>query len=238
MTDDASFNESHQYVRIVCIHCGHAVDVPVYCGNRFCNICSSPRKKRVRSRISFLIKKRPLIRGTMIKHLTLTVRNDDNLEKMFKHLIKSFRRLRQRAYFKKSITGGAFVVELTHKGNKWHAHIHAVIQAYRVEWIRLLEEWKICSKGSTGVYIKNIPPVQAVRYLTKYVTKSELPEDLQIIASDLLKHYRLFNPFGSWHDINNQYEPEPTYCSKCKSPASYLPWEIVMGVWQPRGKYG
>jgi len=224
--------DNHEYCKVVCVNCGFSANVPVYCGNRFCNICSSARQKRVKKRINWMIKSRPHIKGTLLKHLTLTMRNSEDLPTMVKSLLRAFRRLRQRAYFKQCISGGAFVVELTNKGNQWHAHIHAVIQSHRVEWEKLRNLWKICSKGNTGVFIQNIPPVEAVRYLTKYVSKSELPEDLQQIASDALKGFRLFNPFGSWYAINLEYKPEPSRCPKCDAIASYLPWDFIMGNWK------
>lgn len=229
--NETTFDDTHEYVTVVCICCGVQHRVPVYCGNRFCNICSSQRQKRVKNRINWLIKNRTKENGTLLKHLTLTITNSDNLAKMTKHLVKSFRKLRNRKYFKQHIIGGAFVIELTNKGNQWHAHIHAVVQSYRVDWETLRDLWIKCSHGSRGVFIQNIPPVQAVRYLTKYISKSELPEELQQEASCTLKNYRLFNPFGSWYDINRKYVPPIPVCSKCGEPSSYLPYEIVFGLW-------
>ena len=167
----------------------------------------------------------------MLKHLTLTVRNDPDLSKMTKHLLASFRKLRNTVIWKSGVVGGAFVIELTNKGNHWHAHLHIVIQAFWIEISDIMNAWYKCSDGNTGAYIRNIPPSEAVRYLSKYVTKSDLPEALQIEASEALKHYRLFSPFGSWYGINKRYEAPITRCSVCNEPSTFLPYDIIIGRW-------
>jgi len=222
---------NHKYVTVVCTHCGHYATVPIYCGNRFCNICHSQRQKRVMKRISWLVKNRPVVRGTMLKLLTLTVKNDTDLPRMVKHLLKSFRRLRQRKYFKQRVSGGAFVVELTNKGKGWHAHLHCIIQSQRIDWEKIRDLWRICSNGSTGVDIRNRDPLTCIRYLTKYISKSELPDELQFEASAALRGYRLFNPFGSWYAINRTYVQEKTPCPNCNVPGKYLLYEVVMNIW-------
>lgn len=172
----------------------------------------------------------------MIKHLTLTIKNDTNLKRMVKHLLASFRRMRNRKAFKAKIVGGAFVIELTKTGNTWHAHLHIVIQSHKVDWELLRDMWLKCSKGSRGVYIRNIPPDQAVHYLTKYITKSDLSLDDQLVATELLKNYRLFNPFGSWYAVNLEYVPETRFCPNCKQVGTLMPEDIFMGNW--KGRFG
>lgn len=227
MSADTPISDQHDYIWIVCLHCGYQFKVPVYCGNRFCAICGSPRRKRIKNRLQWLVHNRPRKRGTMLKHLTLTVINDADLPTMVKHLIKSFRKVRNRKYFKTHITGGAFVIELTHKGNLWHAHIHCIIQSYRIDWNELQKMWYQCTGGSRGVYIKNIPPAQAINYLTAYITKSELPEEYQLLASSALKNYRLFNPFGSWYALNKEYKPPLCKCPECNQPSSMMPYDLI-----------
>jgi len=223
---------THAFITVVCTHCGSFARVPVYCGNRFCNTCHSQRQKRVKSRINWLIRNRPVVKGTMLKLLTLTLKSDENLERMVKHLVKSFRKLRQRKQFKKWVVGGAFVIEVVNKSGLWHAHIHAVVQAYLINWSILRDMWKECSGGSTGVDIRNKPAHVCLAYITKYISKSELSTDLQFIASNALRSYRLFNPFGEWYAVNLAYVPSPSICPTCQAPASFLPWEVFQGFWK------
>ncbi|MBW2648426.1 MAG: protein rep [Deltaproteobacteria bacterium] len=225
-------DEAHDFITIVCTGCFHMVRVPVYCGNRFCNVCCGARKKRVRNRIRWLIANRPVVKGTMLKLLTLTLRSEPDLQQMVKHLLKSFRRLRQRAYFKKTFIGGAFVVELKRGKHGWHAHIHAVVQAYLVDWERLRDLWKECSRGSTGVDIRNRSAHTCAWYITKYITKSDLSEGDQVLASAALKGCRLFNPFGAWYAVNKEYVAPEVPCPKCGETGNYLPWDIIFGDWK------
>lgn len=217
----------HQYIHLVCVYCGHEVDVPVYCGNRFCPVCGVSRRGRVRSRLEFIIKNLNLRHNEGIKFLTLTIPNQSNVSLMVKDLIASFRRLRQRSFWKNHCSGGAYVLEITGRPGNWHAHIHATIQATFMKWDLLLKEWQMCS-GGRGVYIKKLPVRDVIQYLTKYLTKSGSPEHLDLEVSELLKGYRLFSPFGSWHSINRLWVNERRSCPKCNSQG-YLPFDIFLG---------
>lgn len=162
----------------------------------------------------------------MVKHLTLTLPNADDLSQMIADLMSSFRRLRQRKFWKTHVTGGVYVIEITNQGSGWHAHIHAIIQAHRLDWHRLHKEWIAASKGGIGVYIQNIPPKQALRYLTKYLAKPEVPEQQIDHAEEALKGRRLFHPFGSWHTINKEYKEQKSDCPKCKTAGAFMPYDI------------
>jgi len=204
----------HNYIRILCCGCGKVFDCPLYCGNRFCDVCNSTRRKRVRRRMEYLIDHVPPSDGKNFLHLTLTIANQPDLSRMAKQLLLSFRRLRQRAFWKNHVDGGAFVIEITRSSYGWHAHIHAIIMSDFIPWKKLKREWTDVS-GSSGVYIKKIPKIDIVRYLTKYITKTGLSLPDQYAASGALKGSRLFQPFGSWYAISCQapkYVPQCTVC--------------------------
>ncbi len=63
--------EAHEFREVTCTHCGHTITVPVYCGNRFCPICSVPRLSRVRRRLNWIVDHVDPPRGYGIKFLTL-----------------------------------------------------------------------------------------------------------------------------------------------------------------------
>jgi len=148
------------------------------------------------------------------KHLTLTVPSEDDLTFMVARLVRAFRRLRQRHLWRKHVRGGAFVVEITRGESGWHAHIHAIIESSFIPWTSLQLEWLLVS-GGTGCYIKRIPASSIVKYLTKYITKSELSPEDRLIASSCLKGSRLYQPFGAWHGIINDIGVPRPVCSKC-----------------------
>ena len=225
MIEYITYND-HDWLKIICQHCGKKIDVPVYCGNRFCDTCSPRRLNRVKKRITWLMNNAKQVKGTRWKHLTLTIRSEEDLPGMIKNLICSFRRLRQRAYWKCHVTGGAFVIEITNNGNNWHAHIHAVISAYRIDWEKLRNLWVKCSRGSTGVYITNAPASNLVHYLTKYLTKIDVPNELKLVAGRALKHTRLFQPFGTLYALNLTYRQPKSTCPDCKGLADYMPYDI------------
>lgn len=204
----------HDYIAILCLNCGKKINVPVYCGNRFCTVCSGPRLSRIRKRITWLIGQVRVSKGMRLKHLTLTIPNQPDLPIMLKHLLKSFRKLRSTPFWKNHVNGGAFVIEVTGKADSWHGHLHMVIDATYLDWEKLKNLWIRFSSGR-GVWISVIPGSQAVRYLTKYLTKPDVPDcDLSEINKSL-KGFRLFQPFGSWYSVSGKYKPPKSKCSSC-----------------------
>ncbi len=219
---------SHQFITILCTCCGHSFDVPVYCGYRFCPICSISRQNRVRRRLKWLINSIVIHKPFGIKHLTLTIANQDDLALMVKSLIRSFRRLRQRAYWKNHVNGGAFVIEITGRPGNWHAHIHCILEAMYMDWATLHKLWIKCS-GGRGLYISRLPKNKAVAYLTKYLTKSDAPLQVMEAMSYALKGTRLFSPFGNWYAVNCTYASIKPACPKCNTSALTLCDFIIYG---------
>lgn len=219
----------HNYLRIICSCCGERFDVPLYCGNRFCPICGYARRLRIRSRLQFLIENVNFQGDESIKHVTLTIPNQDDLPKMIIHLVQAFRKIRQTPFWKRHVSGGAFVIEITGKANDWHGHIHCVCQSGFIPWTQLRDLWKRHS-GGIGVYITRIPKKAAVNYLTKYLSKSEVSEADQVIVSYSLKGMRFFQPFGLWYKIDRLYPKPKKACRSCNEISPYcLAYEMVGG---------
>ncbi len=206
----------HEYIDIICGCCHKIIPVPVYCGIRFCPICSVVRQSRVRARLNWLINQVAPQSPYGFSHLTLTVPNMPNLRNMVKHLQDSFRRLRQRSFWKKRVRGGGFVIEITGSAGNWHAHLHIVIEARYMIYGYLVGAWESCS-GGTGVYIQRIKKAGIVTYLTKYLTKTGESRVNVVNMSIALKNVRLFNAFGSWYGIFNRYVRPISLCSDCKA---------------------
>lgn len=214
----------HEFITIICTHCGHQISVPVYCGDRFCPVCSVPRLSKVKRRLKFLVRNTNPPRGSSFKFLTLTIRNQDDLPTMLHDLTRSFRRLRQRASWKRTVQGGAFVLEVKgHPGN-WHAHLHAVIVSYYFPFDKLLRLWKSVSSGQ-GVYIKRISPSQTINYITKYLTKPSVPDEVRSEIAVNLHSFRLFQPFGCMFKLMKTYIDKKRGCPQCGSHA-FMPYDI------------
>ena len=221
-------NSNHKYLAIMCTCCGKHFDVPVYCGDRFCDICSYSRHGRVRKRLGWLISRYVPTKGSFLKHLTLTIPNQENLPKMLRSLLKAFRSLRQTAYWRNHVKGGAFVIEITGKTGSWHGHLHIVLDSTYMKWSVLRDLW-IKYSGGRGVWINAIPPSQALSYLTKYLSKPEVSDQDLSEVNASLKGFRLFQPFGTWFAVNQTYVNPPAQCSSCSSESSFITYREVQG---------
>jgi len=210
----------HNFIRIVCYGCGHVIDVPLYCGNRFCEICGVSRRSRVRRRMQFLIDNAKLEPHDRIRFLTLTIRNQLSLPEMINFLMLSFRKLRNRSYWKSRVRGGCYVIEITGLPGNWHAHLHCLIAGDFIEWDRLLFHWRRIT-GSRGVWITNIDRRHAIKYLCKYLVKPDVPDQLVDDISSGLRSLRLFQPFGDWHKLNSEYKRAPIICPSCGRENSF-----------------
>lgn len=205
----------HLFNQVFCEHCGFSVPVPVYCKNRFCPTCSHHRNRIIRHKLSTFINTVILRKYDSFKFLTLTIKNDPDLKRQTDELIKSFRRLRQRAFWKKHVRGGACVIEAKPGKEGWHVHLHIVIESAFIPYQALLSEWTAVSTG-TGVYIKKLHGSQVVGYLTKYLTKEQATTADQKRMTDILKGRRLFVPFGSWFDPIRKIPRLKFQCPACE----------------------
>lgn len=209
-------DKTHDFRSIFCGRCGHRIDFPVSCGKRFCGVCAKSKLTRMRRRMSFVINSIPRVSGENLKFLTLTLKSGEDPEKLVKHLIASFRRLRQRQFWSQRVSGGCYSIELTHSEAGWHVHLHAILMAhYMAQW-QLSSLWKAVS-GSFVVDIRRTYNNEAVAYLCKYLTCDKVPIELQDVVSQSLKGYRLWSPFGTAHDINRTYKPSAMKCPSCES---------------------
>lgn len=219
----------HDFKRFFCESCGYSLKAPVYCKNRFCPVCSQARARRIRRRMHFLLKSVKSNPSMTFKLVTLHIRNQDSLPGMITFLTKSFRKLRQKRFWRESVSGGCFVLEITGKPGYWHAHIHMIIQSHFLYWKILLEEWRSIV-GAGGIYISPIKNLSVVAYITKYVTKNCcLPEHEEII-SDQLKDFRLFNPFGNWYHLMKKMPKRRYNCPSCGKQHWMPEWIIDQDI--------
>lgn len=204
----------HQYRTLFCQACGYRKQIPISCGNRFCPTCSVARRSRTLKRLRAIIQKISPRPPFSTKHLTLTVPNSRYADKGASHIVTCFRKLRQRQFWKRHVVGGAYALDITGRPGNWHVHIHAIIEARFTPWRKLLSEWKRVAKAS-GVYIQEVPPHAVLSHLTTYITKVDIPEAHQLIISDALKDHRLFQTFGTWHNIKVVVSHSDFKCPKC-----------------------
>lgn len=213
-TANTFINADHEWTTICCSHCGDTFKVPIYCGDRFCYTCSPRRLARTRRRLTWLSDQAGIPFGMGFKFLTLTIRSEDDLPGMIKSLLKSFRRMRQRAFWKNNVDGGAFIVEIKRGSFGWHAHVHAVIVANYLDFDKVKALWRKVSTGH-GVDIRAKSSKESVNYMCKYMSKPNLDDESIEEINGALKGTRLFSPFGTWYALNGTYEQAAPSCQKC-----------------------
>lgn len=215
----------HAYITIYCDSCGHSHRVRVDCGFRFCPECSIPRGARIRRRLKYIMDNYPPPPGNRLRMITLSTRNCQNLGLGIKHLVASFRKLRQQKFWKKYCSGGATIIEITGKKGDYHPHLHILCYCNYISWKDMAKRWKDIS-GGTGCHYLDVPKDKALAYVTKYVTKSEVPEgDLHDI-SDEIKKYRLFQRFGLWHSFVIPKLKVDYACPDCHGVGWITDWEL------------
>lgn len=214
-------DQTHDYRFFTCASCGHTFQAPVSCGNRFCDICSGPRRRKVKGKLNAIVRSLRKREGYGIKLMTLTIPNSVNANEGASTLIRSFRRLRQRRWFQNRCDGGAWVIEVTGEPGRWHVHLHVMLESRFLPHAVLSRQWSKVSPGHI-VHIKALPSSAIIGYITAYISKSEVREADQVHLSQELKGFRLFQPFGTWHAIAVSAEKLNYCCPSCDHVGFYM----------------
>lgn len=227
---------THTYTTIYCQSCGHSHAIPERCGRRFCAICSRSAATRTRRRLEWICDKmvKPKTHGW--KFVTLTLVSSDDLSAMIDHLIASFRKLRNRRIWKDAVTGGVYVLEVTHGTAGWHAHLHIIAMMRYVPQQWLSAVWKSIS-GSPILDIRAVKGRSPIGYVTHYLTTFDLPDNVVLIAEGAVHNRRLWSPFGVAHDLNLTYVPPLYPCPQCGQVAwitqRAIEWGCAHGMADP-----
>jgi len=221
----AAVANSHSFRRLICSNCGKTVDVPLFCGDRFCPVCSGPRRARMARRIGQLVARMPTKRGERWRFITLTIPNTKTPEAGLDVLFRAFRRLRQRKAWKRYVRGGVYAAEVTRSDSGWHVHLHCLAVGIFFPQHELARLWKSCSPGRI-VDIRKIPTAAAAAYLTKYVTKTTLAPADRAAASAAYRSRRLYSFFGDCHSVKIPKEHHP-YACECGACGCYLPMSLL-----------
>lgn len=219
--------EKHFFHTYACNGCGHTFVAPVSCGNRFCPTCHVARRRRLRGQLRAICDSLPAAKTFPVRFLTLTIPVGPELRNAARVLISSFRRLRQRKWWKHRVCGGCYVLEVAGRPGAWHIHLHIIVEGTFLPKRQLSAEWSKVGPGHI-VRIRAFPPAVVASYITKYVTKSDLPPTTQLAASDPLRHLRLHSFFGNWLQIARSVKLPPATCPVC----GYDCW-----VWLENPKY-
>ena len=147
--------------------------------------------------------------------LTLTVKNGQDLNERFTHLVNSFRKYQKRRRQALSCgrgfnelcktDGGVFSYEVTNKGNGWHPHLHAIVSLDDyIDQDKLSQEWLDITGDSHIVDIRKVSgdPSQGFLEVFKYALKfSELSFKHNLDAFLTLSGKRLQGSYGIFHGV-------------------------------------
>lgn len=182
------------------------------CHDRFCVPCSTVDAAILAEQLQIAMEVR------RCRFATLTLRHSDTpLKAQLDRLYQSFNRLRERAWWKACVDGGATFLELKlgKKDGLWHVHMHLIVTGTYMDQRQLSLEWHAVTGDSSIVDVRAIPDSKDVaRYVTKYVTKPastevyEVPDRLdEMIIS--LRGRRLCTTFGTWRGIKLHGDETP-----------------------------
>jgi hypothetical protein len=112
------------------------------------------------------------------------------------------------------VIGGIAVVEIKGRPGNYHPHLHIVLYAKYLPWPLLRKQWERVS-GGTAVWISNIDKGKALHYVTKYVTKLDMPDVAQEEPNVAMKGRHLFMKFGEWASYTLDISPVLFVCTRC-----------------------
>lgn len=210
-----STGPEHQYLRLVCSHCGEVIDVPKYCGNRFCAVCGSGRRIRLRQRLDAIISQFPKKEGYRTRFVTLTLPSGRDAVAGLDRLLSSFRKLRQRKWWRDRVWGGIAVTEITVNNGRFHVHLHCVLLSHYLPQHQLSRVFTSCGGGPI-CDVRLADNAGLAGYLTKYATKSSVPEDYRSHLSIAYRNRRLYTAFGEAHDIEVEIPKKNRSCPRCE----------------------
>jgi hypothetical protein len=144
------------------------------------------------------------------KHVVLTVRNTDTLQKSdVQELKKAFSRLR-RTKFARNWTGGFYSLEVTNEGRGWHLHIHALVDAKWIDARALAIEWNKATRGNGQIVkVKDCRNKSYLQEVTKYAVKgNDLAKwealDIKTFI-DAFSGVKSFGVFGSLYGKRTEF---------------------------------
>lgn len=179
----------------------HVLAICFCCHDRFCWPCARTRSRRIAENLS---RKIILARS---RFLTLTLSSDDTpLSQQITRLYRCFKTLRQDQWWGDNVTGGAAFLEVTlnKHTNRWHPHLHPLVQGNYLPQSVLSRKWLALTGNSPIVHIKLVPDARTIaNYVCKYASKCiddsvfDDPDKLQELMISLGGR-RLCLTFGDW----------------------------------------
>jgi len=201
-----NLNECRKYASISReVQTGELKVISSACHDRWCPMCAAEKAAYATEQTEEYIKslKKPRFLTLTLRHSTATLK--DQIE----FLQESFRRLRNRAYWKRRVDGGIWFLQCKrgHNSGNWHPHLHILLDGHYLEQGKLSELWQLITCGSLIVDIRTIHDRKAAaEYVARYVARPailknmSMPDRVEVIKA--LHGKRLCGAFGTGKEVS------------------------------------
>jgi hypothetical protein len=220
------------------------------CRHRLCKQCAPMLVGRHRRRLRALVTERFEYDPTLVT-LTCAHCPTDSVIVLADRVVGAFARIRRVKAWKATVAGGYFVVEFAGAGGR-HVHIHAVVDADRVDQVALSKAWnRALRPPGVSVHVADTAPTGAVHvervsdrdalvaYLPKAVAADVFdPVELPAVMRWMAEH-RMVGCFGHLHgttvrdpERSHQTAPSSVELARGINAATglHVPKEAI--VWQ------
>lgn len=181
------------------------------CHDRFCVPCARDRSRCISGNILEKMK------GDAARFITLTLKHSDQpLADQLNRLYHSFQKLRQRAAWKRHVSGGCAFIEVKwiHNTKSWHPHLHCVVQGRYFPQNLLRSLWNSVTTDSFVTDIRTASDEGRIAsYVAKYASKPvndtflNVPALLDEVVT-ALRGRRLCHTFGTWRGLRLTQVPD------------------------------
>lgn len=182
------------------------------CKDRFCTPCASERARHIGAAVGEFARYRD------VRFITLTLRHSERpLAQDINRLYAAFVKLRRRAMWRHTQSGGIYFLEIKrHRGaTAWHTHMHVLSEGHWVSKSWLSQAWHEVTGDSYIVDIQRCSSNDsAAKYAAKYAGKGVHGScyhepALLLEAMKALRGRRLVGKWGAWSslDLDNEVPP-------------------------------
>ena len=169
------------------------------CMNPLCPLCAKTKSGQVAAKLDLVIEN-----YVHPRHLVLTIRSSPTpLKDQLRDLVKWFAKLRRLPWWKKHVTAGVYVKEVTvnKRTSLFHPHFHCLFDGDYIAQKQIRYAWHKITGGAEIVWIEDVySRHSAVAELTKYLgkpTDCDRWSDAQLLEySHATQGMRMIQTFG------------------------------------------
>lgn len=214
-----------------------------YCKNRWCPLCQSIRIARLIDGYKSQLEKYPELFFVTLTRPTVPA---EQLKEQRQKMYHSFTCIRSSKYFRKNEFSGLRKAECTIRPNgHYHFHFHVLVNSkeaaeYMVKrWLKLNPDSDPQAQNIRTVDKSNGSMLEIFKYFTKLIAKlknADGTEETFInytrlnVIFEFMRGQRVFQPFGSLHPINEDFDEEELDIDLDVQQANSL-WRWSMSDW-------